>query len=156
MKCDPDSGYMYDPTEGKLYRLVEVTIPVSRGDDNFAINGKPYPGGKKRSGTHIVWKIMTGSWPPTGYHIDHIDGDVCNNEWGNLRLATPSQNQYNRARLPRWNNADEDMEIGVQKRGNRYTVKLSNVYYGIFKTLEDANEHARKVHAQKAQGFRRI
>lgn len=155
MKEDTDSGYRYDPTEGRLYRLVEVIIPSRRGDDGFFINGKPYPGGKK-SATHIIWKIMTGSFPPKGMYIDHIDGDVCNNEWSNLRLATPSQNQYNRAKLPRWNHANEDMEIGVQKVGMKYKVQLTNVYYGTFVTLEEANEHARKVHAQKSQGFRRL
>jgi HNH endonuclease/AP2 domain len=39
---------------------------------------------------------MTGAWPKS--QIDHIDLDKDNNRWGNLREATPLQNNWNSSR----------------------------------------------------------
>lgn len=43
----------------------------------------------------LVWLWMTGSFPPDGVNIDHINGDKADNRWCNLRLATVSQNGAN-------------------------------------------------------------
>lgn len=52
------------------------------------LHGRPYP-------THrIIYEMHHGFIPP-GMVVDHIDGDKTNNHIGNLRLATPSQNQWN-------------------------------------------------------------
>lgn len=51
--------------------------------------------GNKRYQAHrLAWLIMTGEWPSV--QIDHIDGDRCNNCWGNLRLASHAENTRNR------------------------------------------------------------
>lgn len=44
----------------------------------------------------LAWFYMTGEWPPN--EIDHHDTDGWNQRWGNLRLATRSQNQANTRR----------------------------------------------------------
>lgn len=41
----------------------------------------------------LAWVYMTGEWPEA--LVDHWDNDKLNNRWGNLRLATPSQNAMN-------------------------------------------------------------
>lgn len=47
--------------------------------------------------THIIWVLYYGDWPPDGYWIDHEDKIKAHNWITNLRLATPTQNQYNKA-----------------------------------------------------------
>ena len=42
---------------------------------------------------HVVWALSYGEWP-SGI-VDHIDGDKANNKPSNLRLASPSQNNFN-------------------------------------------------------------
>lgn len=45
--------------------------------------------------SHMVWAWKMGEWPPEGTEIDHKDRDCGNDRWGNLRLATPTQNKWN-------------------------------------------------------------
>jgi HNH endonuclease/AP2 domain len=44
--------------------------------------------------SRLAWVIVTGEWPP--FDIDHRDLDKGNDRWKNLRLATRSQNLFNR------------------------------------------------------------
>lgn len=51
--------------------------------------------GKEYLAHRVVWAIETGAWPVAT--IDHIDGDKANNRIGNLREASTSENNRNRA-----------------------------------------------------------
>ena len=42
----------------------------------------------------LAFLYMTGQFPP--HEVDHIDHDRQNNRWSNLRLATKTQNCWNR------------------------------------------------------------
>ena len=53
--------------------------------------------GKSIKAHRAIWEMMTGVELPDGIVPDHRDGDPWNNKWSNLRLATHSQNQCNRA-----------------------------------------------------------
>jgi hypothetical protein len=47
------------------------------------------------TGTRIAWLLMTGEWPSYLLDIDHINRDVADNRWSNLRLSTRSENNAN-------------------------------------------------------------
>lgn len=56
--------------------------------------------GKRYLTYRIIWELHNCPIPE-GYEIDHIDGDVGNNDISNLRLATRGQNARNRAKNKR-------------------------------------------------------
>lgn len=50
--------------------------------------------GRKYLESRLAHFYVTGAWPLG--QVDHRDGDVVNNRWLNLRVASPSQNSANR------------------------------------------------------------
>ncbi len=89
----------YEPETGKWFWLVQT-----RGSFPGDEAGGPHPvheyirlsiGSQTYYSSVLAWFYMTGEWPAT--EIDHRDTDRTNNRWGNLRLATHSQNMYNRS-----------------------------------------------------------
>jgi hypothetical protein len=87
----------------------------------------------------IVYKAYNGTIPE-GLCIDHIDNNRLNNHIDNLRLATLSENQYNRK--SRTNTGYKN--ITLLKNGT-YRIRIykskKNVYDKCFKTLEEAIEN---------------
>ena len=76
---------------------------------------------------NYIWEQANGKIPE-GYVIDHIDGDTFNNDLSNLRLATPSQNQWNKRVLKnnklgikglRWVNNRGCFRASVARKGVR-------------------------------------
>jgi hypothetical protein len=55
--------------------------------------------------------------------IDHINGDSLDNRRANLRLATPSQNAYNRAKI-RSKKSSRYIGVYFEKATGRWTVKI--------------------------------
>ena len=53
-------------------------------------------GGRTLVAGPVIWAWMTGDWPPVGMQVDHKNVTPDDYRWGNLRLATPSQNTANR------------------------------------------------------------
>jgi hypothetical protein len=50
--------------------------------------------GSTYQGHRLVWKWVTGQ-DPAGLQVDHVDTKKESNRWGNLRLATITQNKAN-------------------------------------------------------------
>ena len=63
---------------------------------NVKIKHGPKNKRKSYMAHRVIWLLVTGSWPPKGFEIDHIDGCRSNNRFKNLRLVTRSENQQNR------------------------------------------------------------
>jgi hypothetical protein len=114
-----------------------VTSPVGMGNLAF------------KQATHCIFYIMMHRWPRPGMFIDHIDGDVTNNRWSNLREVTPQQNRWNTdTESTRWRGIAEGLQQGVKKVSNRYGVIVNRVYYGTYCTKEEANAVALKVQTE--------
>lgn len=82
------------------WRLVNKMSRTSRKAGEFAdVHERKgyrtvYVDGKLRFAHRIIWKMTFGT-DPVGY-LDHIDGNLLNNDPRNLRDATHSQNMMNR------------------------------------------------------------
>ena len=91
----------YVPETGKFYWLVNrgsvaagheaghTSVTCSRKKMTIRVLGRSYAAGR------LAWFLMTGRFP--NYQIDHINRNPLDNHWENLREATHSQNQMNRA-----------------------------------------------------------
>ena len=88
----------------------------------------------------IIYAIANNTNDFQGFNIDHIDCNKLNNNPENLRLATATQNQYNRGKQK--NNTSGHKNIYFHKKFQKYTcsirVNKKQVHVGIFETLESA------------------
>lgn len=133
---------VYDSNTGELFRVRELSCTHESGKAN-----RIWYGSQQYQATHVIFKLMTGRWPNEGMLIDHIDGNPFNNAWSNLREVTRAQNNYNRESCGRWVNTDIPMEMGVQKKGNSFTVQVNGIYIGSSLNLDIANNMAREARA---------
>ena len=81
----------------------------------------------------VAWAMNKGMWP--NQEIDHMDGDPQNNRIENLRLATRTDNNRNRAVAQ--NTATGWLGINFTHNG-KYRVRLAGHYYGVFQNLAEA------------------
>ena len=93
---------------------------------------------KRRFYEHrIAWYMMTGQ-DPTGFEVDHINGDKSDNRFSNLRLATSQTNKAN-CGLTASNSSGFK---GVHARGSRWIAGITHnrrlIHIGMFKTAEEA------------------
>jgi len=88
----------------------------------------------------IIFAIHNNTTDFLGKQIDHIDGNALNNCPQNLRLASASQNQFNRKRQK--NNATGHKNISFIKKSNRYhcaiRVNGKDIFVGLFDTIKEA------------------
>lgn len=96
--------------------------------------------GKKIRGHRIIWKIMTGSWPP--YHIDHEDGNTSGNIFSNIREATRAENMQN-LKIPKTNKSGF-MGVSWHDRSNKWQASIrysgKSVGLGLFEDAREAHE----------------
>ena len=86
----------------------------------------------------LAWLWMTGEWPKE--HIDHVDRNGLNNRWGNIRTASPAQNNANSS--PRSHSASGLKGVHYCKKSGRFhariSVKRRTISLGSFGAAEDA------------------
>lgn len=87
----------YDPETGVFTWLRPTNNRMKTG----GVAGNVHPGrhrsimvgGKKRPSGHLVFLYMEGTNPPN--QVNHINGDILDDRWCNLKLATKTKNSRN-------------------------------------------------------------
>lgn len=116
----------------KKYSAVAISI-LGRGVQIFQV-------------TRIICGLM-GVNLPKGHLVDHINHDIWDNRWCNLRVVTASQNQHNKAGHSKWS-----LPKGVSPFHGKFRAVISvnkkQIRLGIFVSVEEAaNAYARAARA---------
>ena len=149
-------AFSYDPVTGVLSWKNPTSNRVRKG----AVCGTPDKDGYLQVGfmgkylkTHrVIFLYMTGNHPQ--YEIDHINGDVTDNRWVNLRDATKHQNSQNTKLTSRNTSGVKGVSWCNQKRKWRCLVISEGKYIhaGYFSDIQRATDAVRaariKVHKQ--------
>lgn len=145
----------YEPETGKLFWKVKPAKRIAIGAEAGTKNALGYlivgVMGERIRAHRIIWAMAHECWPPDA--IDHINGDPSDNRLDNLRLATLSENQWNRRRQK--NNRAGYKGVNKHKLYNKWSAEIwvygKKKYLGLFESPELANE-AYKAAAEKLHG----
>ena len=128
----------YDPETGYITRKISYGRAIQGQIFNDATNISVL--GVHLRANRLAWALHNGSWPPEGYWVDHANGIKADNRIANLRLATPTQNQQNKAgsgQYPKgvtWRNRkSKPWQAKIRVNGER-------IHLGSFATMEKAAE----------------
>jgi hypothetical protein len=162
---DLSTGYVrsilsYEPLSGELTWLKTLSnravagskAGASRKDGRkiIAIDGRDYVAAR------LIWLIVTGEWPPAD--VDHRDLDKGNDRWDNLRLATRSQNFFNK--LARRDNASGFKGVSYDSARDKYAADIQangkRVRLGRFDTAEEASRAYRAAAIREHGEFARF
>lgn len=92
---------------------------------------------------HRIILAMLGVHIPTGIQVDHADMNPYNNRLDNIRLATPGQNNANRAAKKHRIGIHSGLPKGVYKIGSKFMAQIKTDgktrYLGMFLNPQDAN-----------------
>lgn len=87
----------------------------------------------------LAWLYVTENWPTS--LIDHRDLNRSNNQWENLRLATPVQNSANSP--ARRHNCTGVKGVGLHRGTGKYRARIGvngcQHHLGLFDTAEEAH-----------------
>lgn len=136
----------YNPETGEFHRACDRKR-WKKGERVGGIkpNGYIYVGiDQGRYVAHrLAWLVMTGEEPST--EVDHINGIKSDNRWGNLRLASHSENGMNK---PVQRKSETGVK-GVYPYKGRFRAKIAvsgkTVEVGVFDTIEEAKAAHTKI-----------
>lgn len=131
-----DWNSVFEYRDGSLYWKIKAAYKSNPGDRAGSSVRQTYEKigyGNRSYRTHqIIWQMLRGE-VPSGYIIDHIDGNKFNNRIENLRVVTYSQNSRNR-KIHRDGKA---AGLFYNKRSKRWLVTMN---LGSHQTREGAEE----------------
>jgi HNH endonuclease/AP2 domain len=133
----------YDPLSGELRwrkKMYRSRVPAGSIAGHREKDGRMRVGieGRHYQAARLAWLIVTGEWPT--FDIDHRDLDKGNDRWKNLRLATCSQNCFNKRALR--NNTSGFKGVWFDPGRSRYCTQIKandkRIMIGRFDTAEEA------------------
>lgn len=139
----------YSPASGVFTWRISPSPRVKPGDTAGTVNDRGYIkikiGGKHIPAHRLAFLWMTGEEPTD--QVDHINGIRSDNRWDNLRLATASQNQWNKA--PQGNNSSGFPGVYWDKQKRKWRVQIKDhrrvIFLGYFECPEIAFKMWRSV-----------
>lgn len=109
----------YDRETGEFSLRIDTRYKKA-GDDATSSSGNGYRiltfGGKNYGAHRVAWLIEYGEWP--SLPLDHINNIPTDNRIANLRLATVSQNAYNKKRMS--NNKSGIKGVSFDSKRNKW------------------------------------
>jgi hypothetical protein len=146
LRYDADTGLFYWQVDTKNTSAGEVAgSQQSRGYWHIKINRRLY------MAYRLAWLYVTGEWPIG--HIDHISGNRSDNRFGNLRVATNSENARNSRR--RIDNACGYKGVHYKTRLNKFLRSTSTDGF-ITGRLQNSRRSARCLLQSRKRAFRRV
>lgn len=137
-----NEGFCFDPKAKFLLRrngkAVGNIVKNSKGYDKQYVRVHWSKDGKQTSAYahQVIWELVNGPIPD-GMQIDHINGDGLDNRPENLRLATRTQNMYNR----RANKGTKHgLPKGIIMNYGKYTARVTVEGKRLQKISDDINE----------------
>lgn len=131
--------FRYEPETGHFIRLVSTSSNAKAGSVAGSKNKLGYVyiriGCASYRANTLAWFFMTGQWPPG--QVDHKNCNRADDRWGNLRLASHTENTAN-AQLRRDNKTGFK---GVRLFHGRFQVRVGaggKHHVGTFDTLDEA------------------
>lgn len=117
---------------------------INHGYVRISVDGKMYYRGR------LAVLYMTGTFPPPGMEVDHIDHDRGNDRWANLRVSTKAENGTNRP-IRRTNKSGITGVHWDAQRGKWFAAihpGRRTVALGRFDTIEEATAARNAAEAQ--------
>lgn len=116
IEYNPDTGVFTWKISKQGIKKKQAGSGDGKGYIDIKINQKKYKAHR------LAWLYMTGELP--GKQIDHINHNRSDNRWGNLRLASHSENMRNQT-IPKNNNSGV---IGVffHKRDKKWIASINH------------------------------
>ena len=114
----------YDPETGVFTWQNPPSARVKQGATAGTLNEKGYVviqiGGKPYRAHRLAFLHKKGEWPEG--QVDHRNGTTADNRWDNLRIATPSQNQWNKG--PQRNNTSGYRGVSYDKARRKWAAQI--------------------------------
>lgn len=110
----------------------------------YAVRKPSQLNGKRKGQIWMHREIMP---PPKNKCIDHISGDMLNNQKHNLRICTLAQNQWNSKVQKNSSTGIKNVSWYTQVQAYRVFMRVDGKLkcFGMFKDIKDAEEKANEV-----------
>lgn len=134
----------YDSQTGVLRWRVSTAGTANAGNVAGGRDGRGYQSiklfGRKYYAHRLAWVIICGEWPSK--IIDHINGDILDNRWCNLREVDYSQNMINACLHSNNKSGFKGMSFNARKQkwAAFISAKKKGTFLGYFDKAEQAAE----------------
>lgn len=133
--------FSYDPDLGTITRKIGFGRAIA---GHTLIGSSILVDGSWIRASRIAWMLHNEIDVPEGYWIDHKNGRKGDNRIENLRLATPTENQYNKAGSGQYAKGVTWRDRKTKPWQAKIRVKGIRIHLGSFEDHDEAAEAYRK------------